>query len=427
MAGFFDDQEREDRKAYKRTVAYFVAAVSLVMLLFLLVIYSNTKEKQARERTKRLEEKAQQEEIEEQKLEDEALGVGEHNLTSEDLDFWEMYEKDSDKDSKEPSVAAGNDDLVDRKDRPQDDGERAVSSNRTDSDNSEEDTDKTRNNRRKASEEDDDADEAEEEEEKPKEKEDDGKHIKAQAKGENATWYDIIKDLDRHGYDLKTNLSMDEDNLEYKDENITSRRGVDVSKYQGVIDWVKVKASGIDFAMIRVGARGYGSGQLTLDDNFVVNIMGAKAAGLDTGVYFFTQATTEDEAVEEANFTVGALMNYGVSYPVAVDVEWIEGDRARTDELTPEERTDLVIKYCDTVKSFGYEPVIYASRDMLIAGLLPDKLNDYDVWLSDDYEPQDGTDYPYRFSMWQYTKKGHVDGIEGDVDLNLRFINNKEK
>ena len=155
--------------------------------------------------------------------------------------------------------------------------------------------------------------------------------------------------------------------------------------------------------------------------------MGAKAAGLDTGVYFFTQATTEDEAVEEGNFTVGALMNYGVSYPVAVDVEWIEGDRARTDELTPEERTALVIKYCDTVKSFGYEPIIYASRDMLIAGLLPDKLNDYDVWLSDDYEPQDGTDYPYRFSMWQYTKKGHVDGIEGEVDLNLRFINNKEK
>lgn len=425
MAGFFDDQEREDKKAYKRTVIYFIAAVSLVMLLFLLVIYSNTREKQARERTKRLEEKAKQEEIEEQKLEDEALGVGEHNLTSEDLDFWEMYEKDSDKDSKEPSVAAGNDDLVDRKDRPQDEDEGSVSSNTTDRKNSDEDKDR-RENAGTGTSGDEDTDEAGEEE-KPKEKEDDGKHIKAQAKGENATWYEIIGDLDKHGYDLKTNLSMDEENLEYKDKNITSKRGVDVSKYQGAIDWMKVRAAGIDFAMIRVGARGYGSGQLTLDDNFVINIMGAKAAGLDTGVYFFTQATTEDEAVEEGNFTVGALMNYGVSYPVAVDVEWIEGDRARTDELTPEERTALVIKYCDTVKSFGYEPIIYASRDMLIAGLLPDKLNDYDVWLSDDYEPQDGTDYPYRFSMWQYTKKGHVDGIEGEVDLNLRFINNKEK
>ena len=425
MAGFFDDQEREDKKAYKRTVIYFIAAVSLVMLLFLLVIYSNTREKQARERTKRLEEKAKQEEIEEQKLEDEALGVGEHNLTSEDLDFWEMYEKDSDKDSKEPSVAAGNDDLVDRKDRPQDEDEGSVSSNTTDRKNSDEDKDR-RGNAGTGTSGDEDTDEAGEEE-KPKEKEDDGKHIKAQAKGENATWYEIIGDLDKHGYDLKTNLSMDEENLEYKDKNITSKRGVDVSKYQGAIDWMKVRAAGIDFAMIRVGARGYGSGQLTLDDNFVINIMGAKAAGLDTGVYFFTQATTEDEAVEEGNFTVGALMNYGVSYPVAVDVEWIEGDRARTDELTPEERTALVIKYCDTVKSFGYEPIIYASRDMLIAGLLPDKLNDYDVWLSDDYEPQDGTDYPYRFSMWQYTKKGHVDGIEGEVDLNLRFINNKEK
>ena len=131
--------------------------------------------------------------------------------------------------------------------------------------------------------------------------------------------------------------------------------------------------------------------------------------------------------MEEANFTVGALMNYGVSYPVAVDVEWIEGDKGRTDSLTVKERTDLVIKYCDTVKSFGYEPIIYAGRDMLIAGLDLSKLPDYDIWLSDDYEPEDGTDYPYRFSMWQYTKKGKVDGIEGDVDLNLRFINNKEK
>ena len=102
--------------------------------------------------------------------------------------------------------------------------------------------------------------------------------------------------------------------------------------------------------------------------------------------------------------------------------QWREGQA-----LGSEERTELIVKYCDTIKSFGYEPLIYASRDMLIAGLLPDKLADYDIWLSDDYKPEKGTDYPYRFSMWQYTKKGKVDGIEGDVDLNLRFINNKEK
>ena len=103
------------------------------------------------------------------------------------------------------------------------------------------------------------------------------------------------------------------------------------------------------------------------------------------------------------------------------------GRQGKDRRLTVKERTDLVIKYCDTVKSFGYEPIIYAGRDMLIAGLDLSKLSDYDIWLSDDYEPEDGTDYPYRFSMWQYTKKGKVDGIQGDVDLNLRFINNKEK
>ena len=442
MAGFFDDQEREDRKEYKRTVTYFIAAVSLVMLLFLLVIYSNTKDKQAKARAERLEEKARQEEIEEQRLEDEALGVGEHNLTSEDLDFWEMYEKDSDrndKNRKESSAASDKDDLADRKDRASDDEDRTVSSNKPAAKKSSDDPDDVDDKDSRDPDAVDDTKDGETDEDKvtdketdkdkakPKEKEDDGKHIKAQAKGADAKWYEIDDTISKNSYDLKSNLSMDEENLEYKDKNVTTKRGVDVSKYQGVIDWTKVKADGIDFAMIRAGARGYGSGQLTLDDNFVINIMGAKAAGLDTGVYFFTQATTEEEAVEEANFTVGALMNYGVSYPVAIDVEWIESDKARTDELTPKERTALVKKYCETVKSFGYEPVIYASRDMLIAGLVTDELEDYDVWLSDDYEPEDGTDYPYRFSMWQYTKKGKVDGIEGEVDLNLRFINNKEK
>ena len=113
-------------------------------------------------------------------------------------------------------------------------------------------------------------------------------------------------------------------------------------------------------------------------------------------------------------------MNYGATYPIAIDIEWIEDDKARTDDLTAMDRTELAVKFCDTVKSFGYTPMIYASRDMLIAGMHPDLLEDYEVWLSDDYEPEDGTDYPYAFSMWQYSRKGKVDGITGDVDVNLR-------
>ena len=406
MAGFFEDQDREDKRAYKKMVIYFVTAASLVMLLFLTVIYFNTKEKQEKKRALEREMKAQEEALNEQRLEDEALAVGESNLTSGDLDFWDMYEKDEEP---EPSVSANNDDLIDRKDRPKEEENKykPLSSNRAYTDNE------------------DPIEEPDDEVEK--DSKDDGKHIKAKAKDEDAAWYDIIDDLDKNSYDLKANLNMDENILEYKDKNIRSLRGVDVSKYQGNIDWSKVKAAGIDFAMIRVGARGYGSAQMMLDDNFVSNMMGAKAAGLETGAYFFSQAVTEEEAVEEANFTVGALMNYGATYPVAIDVEWIENDKARTDKLTPEERTDLTVRFCETIKSFGYKPMIYATRDMLIAGLLPDKLADYDVWLCDDYRPEIGTDYPYEFNMWQYTKKGTVDGIPGDVDINLCFVNYKEK
>ncbi len=407
MAGFFDDQDREDKKAYKRAVIYFVAASSLVMLLFLIIIYVNTKDKQARQRALARQEQEQKEaeqaELEQQRIEDEALGVGEHNMTSEDLDFWDMYKKkEEDRDYLEEPVSA---DKV--KERPVDD-DKSVSENRNDKDN-------------------EDKIMLSDEEKEEMEKSGDGKHIKAKAKGEEAKWYDVEDDAPKNTYDFKAALSMDEEKLEYKFGTISTRRGVDVSKYQGNIDWSKVKAAGYDFAMIRVGARGYGSGNLVLDDNFVAYMTGAREAGLETGVYFFSQATTEEEVIEEANFTVGALMNYQVTYPVAIDVEWIEDDKARTDDLTAMDRTELALKFCETVKSFGYTPMIYASRDMLIAGMHPDLFEDYEVWLSDDYQPEDGTDYPYAFSMWQYSQKGKVDGISGDVDLNLRFFNSKEK
>lgn len=404
MAGFFEDQDREDRRAYKKMVVYFVTAASLVMLLFLTVIYYNTKEKNERKRALERERQEQMEALEQQRLEDEALGVGESNVRSEDLDFWDMYEKDEEP---KPTVSANNDDLIDRKDRPKDEEKPDTSLSFNNIKNSNEDPIMQK--------------------EEEKDEKDDGRHIKAKAKGKDETWYDIIEDLNKNNYDLKANLNMDVDKLEYRNRGITSKRGVDVSKYQGTIDWTKVKAAGIDFAMIRVGARGYGSAQLMLDDNFVTNIMGARAAGLETGAYFFSQAVTEEEVVEEANFTVGALMNYGATYPIAIDVEWIENDKARTDDLTNEERTDLAVKFCETIKSFGYKPMIYATRDMLIAGMLPEKLKDYDVWLCDEYRPEVGTDYPYEFNMWQYTRKGSVDGIPGEVDVNLCFVNYKEK
>ena len=395
MAGFFDDHDNKGSRSYKKALVYFVAAVSLVMLLFLAVIYANTKEKQDKRRALDDELEKTKEELNLNAPDEETLSSG--GLTSSDLDFWDMYEDDDDKPKRDEDVKPDN-----KKDDEQKKADTSLSEDKIMSDNMDSSPDE-------------------------KDDEDDGKHIKAKAKGEDEKWYEMIEGLDLNDYDFKGSLSMNSTRPEYKDRNYTTRRGVDVSKYQGTIDWAKVKADGIDYAMIRIGARGYGSGQLMLDENFIANITGARAAGLDTGVYFFSQAITEDEAVEEANFTAGALLNYGTTYPVAVDVEWVDNDTARTDTLSASERTKLTVKFCETIKAFGYKPVIYATKDMLIAGMLPDELKEYDVWLCDEIKDDVGTDYPYGFSMWQYTRNGHVDGITGEVDLNLYFIRSKEK
>ena len=223
MAGFFDDLDREDKKAYKRTVVYFVAASSLVMLLFLTIIYVNTRDKQARERALARQEQEAKEaaeaELEQQRLEDEALGVGEHNMTSEDLDFWDMYkEKEENRDYMEETVSADKPKEVPKEDK-------TVSGNRNDGDN-------------------EDNIMLTDEEKEDMEKAGDGKHIKAKAKGEDAKWYDIEEDAPKNTYDFKAALSMDDTKLEYKYGTISTRRGVDVSKYQGDIDWNKVKAAG---------------------------------------------------------------------------------------------------------------------------------------------------------------------------------------
>ncbi|MCR5357447.1 MAG: glycoside hydrolase family 25 protein [Lachnospiraceae bacterium] len=390
MPGYFDDRDKNENKTYKKTVVYFVAAVSLVMLLFLAIIYANTKQKQDKRRELDKELAENKEELDLNAFDDET--VSSSGLKSEDLDFWDMYEKDEEPEEEEelkPDTKKDKDDIKDTSS--------SLSEDKIMPDEEEKDA------------------------------EDDGKHIKAKAKGQDEKWYEIIEGLEGNDYDLKGSLSLNGLRPEYSDRNYTLRWGVDVSKYQGAIDWAKVKAGGVDYAMIRVGARGYGSGQLMLDENFVTNIMGARGAGLDTGVYFFSQAVTEEEAIEEANFTAGALLNYGVTYPVALDVEWVENDQARTDDLSAADRTKLALKFCETIKAFGYTPVIYATKDMLIAGLNPDELKEYDVWLCDEPDNEAGTDYPYRFSMWQYTRNGHVDGITGDVDLNLYFIRSKEK
>ena len=252
----------------------------------------------------------------------------------------------------------------------------------------------------------------------------DGRHtLVVQANGEEE-WVLISPYLPKHEYDY-TKLVMQSNLMQYyMDGKLVSYVGADVSKYQDYIDFVKLKKAGVAFVMIRVGARGYSTGQLTIDDYFSENIKRATDAGLQVGLYFFSQAVTTDEAVEEANLVLESIGNYEVRYPIAFDMESIPNDTARIDNLTREEKTRIAKAFLDTIEEAGYNPMLYGNKEWLIKKVDLSKLTDYDIWLS---QPGDLPDYPYRFSMWQYTNTASIDGIAGYANLNISFIDYSEK
>lgn len=205
----------------------------------------------------------------------------------------------------------------------------------------------------------------------------------------------------------------------YKEnEQITSYMGVDVSEYQGFIDWEKVKESGVDFAMIRVGYRSYGGGEIKFDERFFDNLEGANAAGIKTGVYFFSQAINTDEAIAEADAVIDAIAPYKITYPVVYDWEIIYNDNARTDSVTVEQLTDNCVAFCERVKSAGYTPMIYQNLRASLFKLDLPRIAEYDFWLAEYGEKPS---YFYDYKIWQYSESGIVPGIDGNVDMNISF------
>jgi len=212
----------------------------------------------------------------------------------------------------------------------------------------------------------------------------------------------------------------DEDKLLYEDEKFSSRLGIDVSRHQGHIDWEKVKNAGYDFAFIRIGYRGYGkSGSINLDKTFKQNIENAHNAGIDVGVYFFAQAINEEEALEEAEFVLENLAGYDLELPVVYDPESILNDTARTDNVTGEQFTRNTIEFCSRVKEAGYEVAIYSNMLWEAFQFDMNQLCGYTIWYA-DYELYPQT--PYDFTYWQYSESGHVDGIDGVVNLDIEFL-----
>ena len=200
--------------------------------------------------------------------------------------------------------------------------------------------------------------------------------------------------------------------------------GIDVSRHNGEINWELVKSSGISFAFIRLGYRGYGTGKMGKDENYDINMAGATASGIPKGVYFYSQAISYEEGVEEANFVLSNLEGYTLQYPVVYDTEDAENADARTNNMTPMEHTDAAKGFCDTIQAAGHEVMIYANKNWFVKNLEVVALKDYPWWLAQYAEKPS---FPYRFKIWQYSAKGKVPGIKGKTDMNIEFLDDLEE
>lgn len=246
----------------------------------------------------------------------------------------------------------------------------------------------------------------------------DGKKILMQNSVYGEVFMPVFADVPACSLDMNSLVTRNGYAFYKENEEITSIAGIDVSEHQGDIDWNAVKNAGIEFAIIRVGYRTYGGGEITLDTTFEQNLRNADAAGIKTGVYFFSQAIDPEEAIEEADAVIDAIRPYNITYPVIFDWELITGDSARTDAMTVDNLADACISFCERVKSAGYTPMIYQNKNTTMFKLDLPKLQDYDFWLA---EYGDKPTYYYDYQMWQYSSTGKVPGISGEVDMNISF------
>lgn len=299
----------------------------------------------------------------------------EHKLRSEDLDFWDMYQDDGPDILSEPSPSP----------EPSAESLPTPSAEPTD-----------------------------------EEKAADGKHVLVSYMDGTQEWLEIDEDLPVNDYDF-TKLKTKNGKMAYYDGNRKlSRLGIDLSKDSGTVDFEALKENGIDFVMLKVGERGYGTGLISPDESFTANMEAAVKAGMDVGVYFCSQAVTVEEAVEEAKFVTDRLLPYEITYPAALRMESILSDTARTDILDAKQRTEIAEAFLNDVESAGYDPILYGERDFLLTEVLPSELlKEREVWLTDqDPIP----DYPYQFKMWEYAVGTTVQGVEKEVSMTISFV-----
>ena len=376
-------------------VVYMVVGVStFVLVLLFAVLKSNDGKNRGSDYLKEMQQKEEMAAAEsEAQLPDEP----EKKLRAEDLDFWDMYPVEE-----EAETETGNSREETAKSERSTFAEKAKRV---------EEEEKERQELSKAK----------EQEQAKNDPATDGRHTQVTNRDGTEEWVMLNPYLKKNTYDF-TNLEEKAGLRRYMENGKKiSYVGVDLSKQNGDVNFNSMKAAGVDYVMIRLGGRGYSTGQISLDENFKKNIEGAAAAGLDIGVYFYSQAISQEEAIQEVNFVIQNLEPYraNVKYPIAFDMEFVANDTARIDSLTKDEKTNIATSFLESVKAAGYVPMIYGDKEWLIKEIDLARLQSYDVWLVQEQELQD---YPYQFTMWQYSTEGVVNGVSGDANLNISFV-----
>lgn len=257
------------------------------------------------------------------------------------------------------------------------------------------------------------------------EKAEDGRHTEVTYRDGTKEWLEISEDIPLYAYDL-TNLKITNGKMEYYlDGEKASWLGIDLSKNSGKVDFETLKGNGIDFVMLRLGSRGYETGLLSLDENFISNITQAKKAGLEIGVSFFSQAVNVEEAVAEAEFVINNLAEYQISYPIAFDMEYIPNDESRIDTLDEDQKTQITEAFLQRIEREGYRGILYGNKTWLLTEIVPDKLLvEYDIYLSNQMPVPD---YPYEFKMWKYAVNQEIYGVENKAAYIISFVDYTRK
>lgn len=213
--------------------------------------------------------------------------------------------------------------------------------------------------------------------------------------------------------------------MTYADESVTTYFGVDVSSWQGNIDWHKLKAQGVYFAFIRVGYRGYESGVINLDTKFEEYIRGALDAGIKVGVYFFSQALDADEAYEEARFVLDKIRGYDITFPVVFDWETIGSETARTNNIKTEKLCEAANVFCNTIAEAGYTPMVYCNQNVSLLYYELSRIQAFDFWYA---EYKDQPTFYYDFDIWQYGSSAKLDGVpDAFIDVNISFVDYSQR